>query len=99
MGKFFRQRPIFLVSFLSICFLGGFVFSGYLEISEIDIFSPNLCFENPDSATMSSVEKIKINLSISYFEHLLLPNCNSFLQVSLVLPVSLDNQIDCPIRC
>ena len=99
MEKFFRQRPIILVSFLSICFLVGLVFSGYFEMSEVDNFSPNLSFEDQDLGTLTTVEKVKVNLSFSCFEHPLLPICNSFLQASLVLPISLDNQINCPIRC
>ena len=99
MGKNFRQRPIILISFLSICFLVGLVFSSYLEYSEIDIFSPNLCFEDQDLSTLTNIEKVKFNPSISYFEHPLLPVCLSFQIPIFVLPISLDNQINNPIRC
>ena len=99
MGKKIFRRPIISVSILSICLLGGFVFIGYLELDEIDIFSNNLCFETPNLATLASIEKSKINLSISYFEHPLFSKCKSFLHALLVLPISLDNQINSPIRC
>lgn len=96
MENFSGQRPNILVFFLSICFLVGLVFSGYYEMSEVDIFSTNPSFENQDLSTLTTVEKVKVNLSYSYFENPLLIICNSF---SLVLPISLDNQINCPIRC
>ena len=100
MENFSRQRPITLVSFLSICFLAGLFFSGYFEMSEVDIFFPNLSFEDQDLGTLTTAEKVKVNLSSScFFEHPLLPICNSSLQASLVLPIYLDNQINCPIRC
>ena len=84
MEKFSRQRPIVLVSFLSICFLAGLVFSGYLETSEVDVFSPNLSFEDQDLCTLTIVEKVKVNPSFSCFVHPLLPICNSSLQASLI---------------
>jgi hypothetical protein len=99
MEDFSRQWSTFLVSFLSLFFLGGFVSSVYLELNETDIFSPNPCFENQDLATSASREKTKVNLSLSYFEHPLLSNCKSFLHVHLVLPIALENPINCPIRC
>ena len=95
MENFPRQRPNILGSFLSICFLVGLVFSGYYEMSEVDIFSTNPFFENQDLGTLIPVEKVKVNLSY-YFENPLLPICNSFY---LVLPIPFDNQINCPIRC
>ncbi len=96
MENFSRQRPNNVLSFLSICFLVGLVFSGYYEMSEVDIFSTNPSFENQDLGTLTTVEKVKPNLSYYYFENPLMPICNSF---SLVLPIPLDNQINCPIRC
>jgi hypothetical protein len=99
MEKNFRQRPIISASFLSICLFVGLVFSGYLEYSEVDIFSPNLCFEDQDLGTLTTVEKVKFNPSISHFDHSLLPVCIPFQIPLFVFPVSLDNQINNPIRC
>ncbi len=98
MGKKICQRPIISVSFLSICFLVGLVFASYYEMSEVDTFSPNLCYENQDLATSTFTEKTKINLSIPYFEHPLLSMCNSFLQ-GLPCFINLPRQPNCPIRC
>lgn len=94
----FRQRLAFLVSFLAICFFVGLVFSGYYELSEMDIFSP-LCFENQDLNTLTTIEKVKFSPPISYFEQLLPPVFTSFQISPLVLPISLDSQIIRPIRC
>ncbi len=94
MEYFPRQKPIILVSFLSICFLVGIVFSSYYIMSELDMFSPNLSFEDQDPGTLTTVEKV--NLSFSYLEPPLLPICNSFLQATLVLQISLDSSINCP---
>ncbi len=100
MGKFFRQKSIILVSFLAIFFLGGLIFSGYLTLSEVDSFSPNLSFEDQDLATLATVEKIKVNhLSFSYFEHSFLPVSVSSHIPILILPNFLDDQINTPIRC
>jgi len=99
MEKKFHQRPIISVSFLLICFLVSLVFSSYLEYSEVDIFSPNLWFEDQDLSTLTTIEKVKFNPSIAYFEHPLLPVCISFQIPLFVLPISLNNPIDSPIRC
>jgi hypothetical protein len=79
MGKSFRRKSQLFASFLSICFLVALVFSVYYEMSEVDAFSSNLCYEEQDLGTLTTVEKVKVNLSFSYFEHPLLPICNSFL--------------------
>ena len=99
MEKIFRQRSIISISFLSICLVLGLVFSGISDLSEIDIFSPNLRFEDQDLSTLTTIEKVKFNPSISYFEHPLLPVSLSFPIPLFVLPISLDNQINSPIRC
>lgn len=99
MKKNFRQRPVFLIFFLSICFLGGLVFSGYLELSEVDIFFHHLRFEDQNLETLTTIGKTKIKLSISYFVHPLLPIYTFSWHASLILPLSLDNPTTRPIRC
>jgi hypothetical protein len=98
MGKKFRQRPVLLNSFLAICFSVGLIFSGYYDLSEADIFSP-LCFESPDLSTLATIEKVKINQPVSCFNDSFLPVCTSFQIPFLVLPITLGDQINNPIRC
>jgi hypothetical protein len=98
MEKESRQSPVLLASFLAICFLGGLIFSGYYDLSEVDIFSP-LCFESPDLSTLATIEKVKINQPVSCFKITFLPVCTSFQIPFLVLPITLGDQINNPIRC
>jgi hypothetical protein len=57
-----RNLRILIVFVVTFCFAGGFVFSGYYEMDEVDLFASGLNYENPDLPTLSYIEKSLLNL-------------------------------------
>ena len=98
-----RPKRIHLVFFLFLCFLVAHTFSSYYELCEDDIFLPNLHLENPSLSTLSSTEKVKSHLSLSYsgfYSGLPSTTAGSKEQiVSSVLTTLTKDQLNSPRRC
>jgi len=52
------------VSFLSFCFLAAPAFSCWYDLTEVDAFSPQLNFENPDLSSLAFIDKLQLNSAL-----------------------------------